>query len=233
MATIYGKISIDRILFLTVSGDPAVSGGTPAPKGSVATSPVDAGFFLKTDTADTDWVSVVSGTSSWTTLREASLVALTQTVAGTYFMVNNSNVGPNTANTTSGTAIQMKPAAIYIDPADYPSIGALVPKLRIRANLFTNATAPASDFTFGLYPLTAPVSSGGPNLRAHTIGTVVTGSNGAVFSTPAADSNLNAVSADFDLPSAGFYCVCVIISATTASSSYEQLQADLQLHYTT
>mgnify|MGYP000264016713 CR=1 FL=1 len=101
-------------------------------------------------------------------------------------------------------------------------------KMRIRVNLSVNDVAPTGNFTFGLYPVTRPGTSGGAGLCIYTLGTVVSGSNGASFTTPAADSMATATSSDFAIPADGFYCIGVVTTATVATSSLVQVQAELQ-----
>ena len=152
----------------------------------------------------------------------------TQT-ANTYFMMTYS--GNSLIATTSNNAVQFGPALIYISSADYPSVNGLVPKLRIRASVSVNDAAPGANFTFGLYSITTPAASGGAGLRAWTIGTVVTGSNGATVTAPAADSQNTLVGSDFTLPADGWYAICILTAGTIASSSFVHCMADLQITY--
>lgn len=155
-----------------------------------------------------------------------SIIA-TQT-AGTYFLWQYSQ-GSNT-NTSSGASTIFTPQMIYISSTDYPTIGGVVAQMKIVAGIFTNNTAPTGNFTFGLYPMTAPGSAGGAANRIWTIGTVVTGSNGATQSTPAANTNYNLVSSDFSVPADGWYAICIVTTATVATSSFVELTATLQVH---
>jgi len=143
-------------------------------------------------------------------------------VAGTYAMGSSGPIA------VSGTGTLAPIAVIYIAAADYPTINGLVSKLRIRAELYTNDVAPTGNFTFGLYPITRPGTSGGAGVCIYTLGTVVTGSNGAIFTTPAADGLLNAVGIDFALPADGPYVIGVVTTATVATSAHVQLVAQLQ-----
>ncbi|MGB4848989.1 MAG: hypothetical protein WBP41_13785, partial [Saprospiraceae bacterium] len=63
----------------------------------------------------------------------------------------------------------------------------------------------------------------------YTIGTVVSGSNGASFATPAADGLLSAVGSDFALPTDGFYIIGVVTTTTVVASSHIHMNAQLQL----
>jgi hypothetical protein len=91
--------------------------------------------------------------------------------------------------------------------------------------------APTGNFTFGLYPITRPGTSGGAGLAIYTLGTVVSGSNGATFTTPAADGLLNATGSDFALPANGHYVIGVVTTATIATSAHVHMTAKLQIHY--
>lgn len=155
--------------------------------------------------------------------------------ANTYFTVHQGNFTTSTALTTSGTAVTAVPAMIYISSADFPTINGKAPKLRVVANLITNHTAPAINFTIDLRPLTDPASSGGAGLRSYTIGSAVTGS-ACVKNTPSADTSYNSLagfntnSADFSLPSDGWYVICITNSGTPAANSYTEINAILQWH---
>jgi hypothetical protein len=174
--------------------------------------------------------NAVAQLASYYTLIHSQLNYIATGTAATAYTVIQSNVQYPTSTVTGG-ASNVAPAAIYIAAADYPSVNGLTPKLRIRGNIFTNAVAPTGNFTFGLYPITAPVSAGGAGLRSHTIGTVVTGSDGATQTTPAANTNYNLVGSDFALPADGWYVVCILTTGTIATSSFVECAADLQITY--
>lgn len=54
MATIKGAITLNEVTILEITGDPSISGGTPAPRGSIALD--DTGKqWVKFGTLDTDW----------------------------------------------------------------------------------------------------------------------------------------------------------------------------------
>ncbi|NOS70041.1 MAG: hypothetical protein HOP33_08930 [Verrucomicrobia bacterium] len=145
-------------------------------------------------------------------------------VAGTYFLPLGDAVG------ITGTGTLYPPCLIHIVGADYPTINGVAAKLRIRAILEVNDVAPTGNFTFGLYPVTRPSTSGGAGLDIYAMGTVVTGSNGATFTVPAADSQGTAVSADFALPADGVYVIGIVTTATVAASSHLHVSAMLQYH---
>jgi hypothetical protein len=145
-------------------------------------------------------------------------------VAGTYAIPHGD------ALAISGTGTLYPIGLIHIAAADYPTVNGLAAKLRIRAQLMVNDVAPTGNFTFGLYPVTRPATSGGAGLNIYTLGTVVSGSNGATFTAPAADSAGTAVGSDFALPADGLYCIGVVTTATVATSSHVHISAQLQAH---
>ncbi len=164
--------------------------------------------------------------ASYRTILDCTGSHIATKVAGTYGM------GQGDPIAVSGIGILYPLNTIYLAAADYPTLNSvstttIAPKLRIRAQLITNATAPTGNFSFGLYPITP--GGGGAGLVTYTMGTVVTGSNGAVFTTPALSSKLQATSADFALPSDGHYIIGVVTTATIATSAHVHLSAQLQL----
>lgn len=165
--------------------------------------------------------------STYRTILSAAVQGGAGQTAATYvFNSNGQNLSlPSSIQTGSF-------AFLYIDPADYPTVGALTTKLRIRAQVLVNDVAPTGNFTFGLYPFTRPASSGGAGTNIITLGTVVSGSNGATISTPAADSSNNLVGSDFAIPAAGFYCLGLLTTATIAASSAPCFNAQLQMRNT-
>lgn len=131
----------------------------------------------------------------------------------------------------SGTGILYPLNSIYIAAADYPAIGGLAAKLRIRSQLYTNDVAPfTGTFVIGLHPITRPGTSGGAGLCIYTIGSAVAGST-LTFTNPAADGLLNGVGSDFALPADGHYIIGCVTNAAMATSSHAHLSATLQLHY--
>ena len=145
-------------------------------------------------------------------------------VAGTYFIPLGDALG------ITGTGTLYPPSIIRIDSTDYPTIDSLAPKFRIKWSLMVNDVAPTGNFTIGLYPITRPATSGGAGLDIYTMGTVVSGSNGSVFTAPIADSMNNGVSSDFALPADGYYVLGVVTTATVATSSHLHINAQLQVH---
>jgi len=143
--------------------------------------------------------------------------------AGTYA------IGQSNPLAVSGTGTLYPLSIVQIVATDYPAINGIATKFRIRVQLYTNDVAPTSNYTFGLYPITRPSTSGGAGLCIFTLGTVVSGSNGATFTSPAADLLGSAVSSDFSIPSDGAYVIGVVTTAIVATSSHVHIAAQLQV----
>ena len=181
-----------------------------------------------------------TGTQLAATISDFGATALLAAPNATYRVLLDSS-GSHIAARVAGTygLAQAQPAAIsgtgtlyplnviYIDAADYPTVGGLATKLRVRATLAVNDVAPTGNYTFGLHPVTRPATSGGAGLVIYTIGAAVAGSTVAI-NTPAADSHNNAASADFALPANGFYVLGFVSTATVATSSHLHISMALQ-----
>jgi hypothetical protein len=126
------------------------------------------------------------------------------------------------STTSSGGA----PRVFYFDDADY-TVGGLTQKLRLRVQVACNATAPAINFTFGLYPVTI---AGGANAHVFTTGTVVASSTVAV-NAPSASTITSAATSDFTIPSDGSYMLCVALSGTQAANSTVSVHSQLQYRH--
>jgi len=176
-----------------------------------------------TRVATTAFVTAINNNDSYRTILQASGSHTAAMAAGTYAMPMGD------ALAVSGTGTLYPLAVIAIASADHPTVDGITPKLRIRGQIFVNDAAPTGNFTFGMYPITRPATSGGAGLNIYTLGTVVTGSNGATVAAPAADTASNLVGADFALPSNGLYVIGVVTTATVAASSHLHLNAQLQM----
>lgn len=146
----------------------------------------------------------------------------TQYAAGSMSSVNVPPLsGGNLLDTTSSYSGGQ--GFIYFDDADY-TVGSLTQKLRVRAQVNTNATQPTITFTIGLYPVTF---AGGTNLLTATLGTVVSGSTVAIAS-PAASSTTQGNSGDFTIPSDGQYVLGVVTSGAVTTNNASLVTAQLQ-----
>lgn len=102
------------------------------------------------------------------------------------------------------------------------------PRLRIRATVGVNGTAPASDFSFGLYPVTL---TGGTNVIVATLGALVSGST-ALVSAPAANGWTTVDSGDFALPADGVYTIAMLCPSQGSANAALELVASLLLRNT-
>ncbi len=116
---------------------------------------------------------------------------------------------------------------MYIAAADFPTVGGLSAKLRLRCELHTNHTATGGTVTVSLYPVTRPGSAGGANTILFTLGSAVAT---ITFTTPSADTSYQNTSSDFALPSDGYYCLGITTAAAASANSQTQISAMLQMH---
>lgn len=161
--------------------------------------------------------------ASYRHLLDSSGSHIAARVAGTYGL----GQGDPAAITGTGTLYPLN--TIYIDQNDFPSVGGLAAKLRLRAVVHCNDVAPfTGTFVFGLHPITRPATSGGAGLVIYTIGAAVAGST-ATLTNPAADSSNNVVGSDFAVPASGHYVVAFVTNATMAASSHVHISTQLQM----
>lgn len=92
---------------------------------------------------------------------------------------------------------------LYIDPADY-QITNMTLKLRVRALIRTNGTAPGCDVKVGLYTDANTLSGASATAVTTATGALVTGSN-ATQTAPALDTSYELTQGDFTCPAAGIY----------------------------
>jgi hypothetical protein len=184
---------------------------------------VQAGANVKATASNVSRVAANNSTYRTVALASASITAAV--VAGTYAL----SFGGVAAVSGTGTAYPQ--ALIVIKAADFPTVDGLAPKLRLRGIVSCNDVAPTGNFTLGLYPVTRPGTSGGAGVCIYTLGTVVSGSNGATVSTPAADSMTDLTGGvDFALPADGVYAIGLVTTATIAASAHVHVNAILQMH---
>lgn len=130
----------------------------------------------------------------------------------------------------SGSLTTTPPAIINIRAADYPAVGSLTPKLRIRATLNTNKTAPTGTWRVALFAMTA---SGGTGAGVtYTIGAEVSGSTTNTLSAPSAATMHNLAGSDFALPADGYYVAAVVKTGTQATGAEVHTPIEIQIHYT-
>lgn len=146
------------------------------------------------------------------------LVAANITGADEYPASAGGNVSVETGNSAH--------YPLYLDP-DMLGIAGRSTKLRVVAACAVNDTAPAITMTAGLYPVGTP--SGGAGILNPVLGTVVTGSTVA-FASPAANSkSAETATADFDCPSAGWFCMGVATSGAMTANSVSIIEYQLQV----
>jgi hypothetical protein len=189
--------------------------------GQIPAHPTAADGDNTTQSATTAYAVKAAPNASYRNILDCSASHTAARVAGTYWLGQGDPAG------ITGVGTLYPPNVLYIDPGDYPSVNGLTTKLRLRIGLAVNDVAPTGNYTFGLYPVTRPATSGAAGLCTYTMGTVVAGSTVAI-NTPAADSNNNVVSADFAIPAAGFYVMGFVSSAAVAASSHIHIGAVLQ-----
>ena len=148
-------------------------------------------------------------------------------VAGVFAnsVVSNSTVYllyPNGQIAVAGAASTY--AAFYLNPADY-AISGRTTNIRLSAVVFTNAVAPVSNITLGLYPI---ATFGGASAAAPTIASLSAAVMTAAINAPAATSANQASSAATAFPAAGFYAVAVTFSAVFAANAQVSVRAKLQ-----
>jgi len=143
-------------------------------------------------------------------------------VAGTYML------GCGDPAAVSGTGVLYPIQIINIASGNFPTVNALAPKLRVRATISVNNTAPTGNFTVGFYPVTS--GAGAAGVKIWTTGTLVSGSATTTVTTPAGSSATSVSGSDFALPADGNYCLAVVTTATVATSSLVHINATLEWH---
>jgi hypothetical protein len=173
--------------------------------------------------SDDNFSSSAGMYAAYRTLHEARGTLRIDLPAATYLFLADGEVVK--ASGTSLTTSHL--AAKYLDDADFTVSGRTI-KLRVRAVVASNATAPAINFTFGLYPVTV---AGGVDAIAYTLGTVVAGSTVAI-NTPSASTATPGTGSDFTTPADGLYALGVVTSGLQANNNYCGLTAELQQRWT-
>jgi len=176
-----------------------------------------------TDANVTDAKLASPNNSVYKTLLFAQATTLSDAPAGTYLISNAGLAGSPADIITTGSGLRFPPL-IYFDNDDF-TVGSLTQKLRLRAQVSTNATAwSAVTATFGLYPVTF---AGAADTLTATLGTVVSGST-VPIANPSASATAQGNSGDFTIPSDGQYCLGVVTSATLTNNVAALLTAQLQ-----
>lgn len=168
--------------------------------------------------------------STYKTIFSARQSIQTDRVAGTYILCNRTGTAAGAVasgeNILGGGEAPGVPY-FYFDDADYTVAGKTT-KLRIRAQIATNATKPIITFTLALYPITI---AGGADLLTMTLGTLVPNSK-AEFSEPPASTVSTVTSSQFEVPADGAYALGVVTNGTMTNNSAALLSAQLQVRNT-
>lgn len=156
-------------------------------------------------------------TAAYTSYRTQENVSgqITALAASAIYLLGTSHLNTVPSTNTAGL-----PAPFYVDPADLAATGRVVQYRLSTLLMSTTATAPAANFTVGLYPVTA-VAAG-----ILTVGSVVTGST-VLHTTPAGNTITPLAGGAFTL-AAGTYVVGVFTNLTTASGSNVVIRTKLQ-----
>lgn len=130
-------------------------------------------------------------------------------VAGTYAL------GSAQQGVILGTSATLRAFAFYINPSDH-AVSGRTTYYRLRSSLFTNATAPAINFT----TFVAQVSGiGGAAAQEPYISNLYASNATIVFTTPAANAILVSTSSDFTISVAGWYIMGVTTSGNLAATN--------------
>ncbi len=162
----------------------------------------------------TGWLD--SRDSAYASLLTASNYLLGGSTAGDYYF---SSSGILLKSTTSNAAAPAAP--IYFDDADYTKSGK-TQKLRLRCQMFPNATAPTGTLTVKLFPISSVAGAAG--LLSVTLGTFVVASNGL---SPSASTPITHAGTDTAIPVDGHYTLGLSASGTTAANSVVGIAAQL------
>jgi hypothetical protein len=119
---------------------------------------------------------------------------------------------------------------VFVFANDYSTVGR-TPMLRLRMFFSPNGTAPgAVSFDARMIPVTLGGGAGGV-WGFGGVGAVVTGSTTSTVSSPGANTLNSAASADFALPTDGFYVLALNAGGNTAANNVNLVSMMLQLHF--
>jgi hypothetical protein len=169
----------------------------------------------------TNWVSAAGPGPVYHTILQGACSHIAAKAAGTYA------IGIGDPCAVSGTGTLYPLALINYISTDYPTVNGVAAKLRVRATVSVNGTAPTGNFTVGLYPVTS--GAGAAGLKIYTMGTLVPSSAATAVVTPAASSMTSVASSDFTPPANGVYALAVVTTAAVATASLVEINAVLQL----
>jgi hypothetical protein len=186
-----------------------------------ATAGITSGQIAANTLTDSNFASSAGMYSAYRTVVTAHSAYLQNLTAGDYMLGAGNVLGETTDRAVSGSSL---PQFFYLDDADFAISGRTL-KLRVRAQVYTNATAPAITFTAGLFPVSS-VTGGVQSFQA-TLGAVTSGSTVAI-ATPSASTSNQGNSGDFVFPADGHYVLGVTFSGTIAGNASGLICAQLQ-----
>lgn len=177
-----------------------------------------------------DETNVPNLAAAFTTYQRLGAVAgwaeLAGAVTGTFLMQRGFT---NAGSVIAGAGASTHNFVHVFDPAPYVA-NTRTTKLNLRAWAIPNGTAPAVNYTVGLYPVATygGAAAGGTPFVA-TIGAVVAGST-ATITAPALNALSGPVSSgDFNFPAAGGYVLGVVPSAATSANEVIHIGAHLDV----
>jgi hypothetical protein len=216
--------------------------GVPIPAGGIATSAVTtakiAGLAVDASKIASDAVTTAKilnanvtdaklaspNNGLYRTLACAPIQIAGSTAVNTYVLFNN-GLGASGSSYSGLTGVGL----LRINSTDL-AVTSKTTYLRTLIAVAVNAAALGGSVTakVGLYPVTS--TGGAASNLSITLGTVVASSEVTIANSWASNV-FNAVSSDFALPANGTYVIGLAVSgATTASASYVQGTAEVQVH---
>lgn len=203
---------------------PTSSGGSPGKRGRYYwATDVNGGTLYRDNGTGWDVVAPDSPEAAFSTYK--TLIerqgANVSGGAATYMLPGPGSVNAQAAPTDA------HPYIFYFDPADYTA-GSRATKFRVRAQYLTNAVAPGTTWTVGLYPVATYGGASGAFPQVSTLSAVVAGSTVA-FATPGATTRSQGNSGDFAAPAAGYYVLAIVNSGIAAAGAQYMARAQLQL----
>jgi len=166
--------------------------------------------------------------STYLKLMECYGIRFTGDAAATYIFSTATN-----SMVVSGGSGSYPVVVFCYNAADFPTVNGRTTKMRVKGEIHTNAVAPTSSFSFGLYEITRPTSGGGAaKLIVFNVGSEVTGSDTGYIVTPAAKTSSMIVGTDFDvsnLTNGHFYGICLVTTQTLPTSAMIAARAELQM----
>jgi hypothetical protein len=160
-------------------------------------------------------------TAVYRTIHEDTVIVYGDRAAGTYLYASGTIISGSTDTDQNHLSL------FYFDDADY-SITGLTTKMRVRAQILTNATRPLITFTTGLYSLT---TAGAADTLVVTADSLIAGSTVALAS-PAASTASQGNSGTFTIPSDGVHGLALVTSGQLTDNASVQLAAQVQIAWT-